>query len=197
MLKNTKVKTKLILGFSIPIILTIINVLVSVLITNYAVKTISTMNENGAVQINDGLQQLVDTISALNEEGASQIIEELRSIEGLDDAEFNKLSNFVNTGKDNRISTLEEYGNELSEFVESGKNDRIATLQSTMNMSSLISIALLVVSIIITLTISTALIKTIARSVKQLSDAAKEIAMGRVNSLELTKYADDEFGELV
>ncbi len=197
MLKNMKIRTKLIAGFSIPVLLTIINVLVGVWITNYAVSTISTMNEDGAIGIKNGLQQLVDSISTLNEDSATEIIEELRSIEGLDEAELNKLTQFVNTGKDNRIATLEEYGNQLSEYVETGKNERIATLRNTMNMSSGISVGLLIVSVIITITISTTLIKTIARSVRQLSDAAKEIALGRVNNIEMTKYSNDEFGELV
>ncbi len=197
MLKNMKIRTKLIAGFSIPVLLTIINVLVGVWITNYAVSTISTMNEDGAAGIKSGLQQLVDSISALNEDSATEIVAELRTVENMDEAELNKLIEFVNSGKDSRIATLEEYGEELSAYVETGKDERIETLRNTMNMSSGISVGLLIVSVIITITISTTLIKTIARSVRQLSDAAKEIALGRVNNIEMTKYSNDEFGELV
>lgn len=195
-MKNMKMKTKLILGFAIPIILTIINVLVGVLVTNQAVKTISAMNEDGATGLASGLDELVSSISALDEDGAKDINEELQR-SGIDAAECEKLMSFVNEGKDNRIATLEEHGEELKTFLNTGKDNRIATLKSTMNMSNIISVVLLAVSVAVTLFISTALIKAIAQSVRQLSDAAKEIAMGRVSNLELVKHANDEFGELV
>ena len=196
-MKNMKVRTKLILGFAIPVILTIVNVLVGVFVTNYAVSTISAMNQAGADQIAEGLDRLVTEISQLNEDGATGIKEELSKVDGVDENERAALMEFVNSGKDNRISTLQEYGEQLKEFVNTGKDNRIATLKETMNLSNIISIVLLVVSVVITLVISTALIKIIAQSVRQLSDAAKEIAMGRVNNLHLTKQANDEFGELV
>lgn len=53
-----------------------------------------------------------------------------------------------------------------------------------------------VISVVITVCIALALIKIIEKSVKQLSDAAKEIAMGHVN-INLVKYNNDEFGDLV
>lgn len=196
-MKNMSIRTKLIMGFAVPIVLTILNVLIGVWITNYAVATISTMNEEGAVQISSGLDQLVASISELNEAGAVGINEELESMTTIDDNKRRELMEFVNSGKDNRIQTLKDHGEELKVFVNTGKDNRIATLQRTMNISNVINIVLLVISVIITLVISTALIKTIARSVRQLSDAAKEIAMGHVNNLELTKYSNDEFGDLV
>lgn len=196
-MKNMKIRTKLILGFAIPLLLTIINVLVGVLVTNYAVKTISRMNEEGAQQVASGLDQLVESISELNEAGAQGINDELKTITGISDAERDKLMQFVNTGKDNRIDTLKEYGEQLKVFVDTGKDNRIATLKQTMNISNLVSIVLLAVSVIITLSISTALIREIARSVKQLSDAAKDIALGRVEGIKLIKHGNDEFGELV
>lgn len=196
-MKNMKVRTKLILGFAVPVILTIINVLIGVFITNYAVETISALNQQGADQLGDGLDQLVAEISQLNEDGASGIRAELETLSGIDQAEKEKLMEFVTTGKDNRIATLKAYGEELKEFLNTGKDNRIATLKSKMGISNIISIILLAVSVVITLVISTALIKIIAQSVRQLSDAAKEIAMGRVNNLHLTKHANDEFGELV
>lgn len=196
-MKNMKMKTKMILGFAIPIILTIINVLVGVFVTDYAVDTISSMNEAGANDIMSGVDLMVSSISTLNEEGAAGINAELQKISGVDEAERTKLMEFVNSGKDNRIATLKDYGEQLKTFVNTGKDNRIATLQKTMNISNIVSIALLVVSVIITLLISTALIKAIAQSVRQLSSAAKDIALGRVNSIHMTKYANDEFGELV
>lgn len=58
------------------------------------------------------------------------------------------------------------------------------------------TVALGVVAIIITLVVAVYLIRTIDRSVAQLSNAAKDIAAGRVD-IEMKKYANDEFGELV
>ncbi len=49
---------------------------------------------------------------------------------------------------------------------------------------------------LLTVWIASLLIKVIEKSVKQLSDAAKDIAMGRVN-IEMVKYNNDEFGDLV
>ena len=86
-MKNMKVKTKLILGFSIPVILTIINVLVGVLVTNIAVSTISAMNQEGADQIAEGLDRLVTEISQLNEDGATGIRDELATVSGIDENE--------------------------------------------------------------------------------------------------------------
>lgn len=53
-----------------------------------------------------------------------------------------------------------------------------------------------VVSVAITVAVALALIKVIEKSVAQLSDAAKEIAKGRVD-IKMVKYNNDEFGELV
>lgn len=65
-----------------------------------------------------------------------------------------------------------------------------------VNNSNLFSFALVAVSVIITVVLSTSLIKAISKSVGQLSRAAKEIAAGRVD-VEMQKYNNDEFGELV
>ncbi len=52
------------------------------------------------------------------------------------------------------------------------------------------------VAVIITVFVAVKVIRAIEKSVAQLSDAAKDIAMGRVN-IELVKYNNDEFGEMV
>ena len=57
-------------------------------------------------------------------------------------------------------------------------------------------VGVLAVSIIITVIIAANLTKNIASSVKLLSDAAKDIAVGRVD-IQLEKRNNDEFGELV
>ena len=103
MMKNMKMKTKLILGFSIPITITIINIVISDVSTKWAAS-------------------IVD---------------------------------------------------------EASKERFIAAL-----------------SVLLTVWIASLLIKVIEKSVKQLSDAAKDIAMGRVN-IEMVKYNNDEFGDLV
>lgn len=196
-MKNMKIRTKLILGFAVPVVLTIINVLISVFVTSYAVSTISHMNDDGAAQINEGLDELITNISTMNTAAAEGISDELKKIADIDDNERNKLMEFINSGKDSRIATVQEYGNTLKEFVETGKDERVSALRETMNMSTFISLALLAVSVVITLIISTALVKVIAQSVRQLSDVAKEISLGRVNNIEMVKYANDEFGDLV
>lgn len=62
--------------------------------------------------------------------------------------------------------------------------------------ASILSWGVAIVTILIILIFATMLIKTIRESIEQLSNAAKEIAMGHVN-IELVKYNNDEFGELV
>lgn len=64
------------------------------------------------------------------------------------------------------------------------------------NLSTVATAVFAVVSVVVTVLIALGLIKTIEKSVKQLADAAKEIAMGHVN-INLVKYNNDEFGELV
>ena len=63
-------------------------------------------------------------------------------------------------------------------------------------ISSIVSFAFALVSVIITVWIALMLIKIIEKSVVQLSNAAKEIALGHVN-IEMVKYNNDEFGDLV
>lgn len=55
---------------------------------------------------------------------------------------------------------------------------------------------LVVVAVIITVIIATSILKDIQRNMKMLSTAAMEIAEGKVD-VELQKFRDDEFGELV
>ena len=113
MMKNMKMKTKLILGFSIPIIITIINIVISDVTTKWA-----------------------------------------------------------------------------ASIADEASKERFITISSfaTMGFAAL--------SVLLTVCIASLLIKVIEKSVKQLSDAAKDIAMGRVD-IEMVKYNNDEFGDLV
>ncbi len=47
-MNNMKIKTKLIIGFFIPIVLTIVNVLLAVSINNNAVDTLKRLNEEAS-----------------------------------------------------------------------------------------------------------------------------------------------------
>ena len=69
--------------------------------------------------------------------------------------------------------------------------------QKYANSAAIFSVVILSISILITVVIAASIIKAIDKSVKQLSYAAGEIALGRISNLKLVKYANDEFGELV
>ncbi len=67
---------------------------------------------------------------------------------------------------------------------------------TTKKVATIVDQAVAAVAGILTVIIALALIRSIERSVAQLSDAAKEIAMGHVD-IEMVKYNNDEFGNLV
>ena len=71
--------------------------------------------------------------------------------------------------------------------------DRLATF---VRNCTIFTWVLAVLSVVITAAVARLLIKTIEKSVVQLSDAAKEIALGKVD-IHMEKYNDDEFGDLV
>lgn len=62
--------------------------------------------------------------------------------------------------------------------------------------AAIFTYALGIISIIITLCVATALIRQIRISVEELSNAAKQIAMGRVD-IQMVKHSNDELGQLV
>lgn len=62
--------------------------------------------------------------------------------------------------------------------------------------SGIFTYALGAVTIVIIIIVATTLIRQIRISVEELSDAAKQIAMGRVD-IKLIKHSNDEFGQLV
>ncbi|MDE6852330.1 MAG: HAMP domain-containing protein [Lachnospiraceae bacterium] len=80
--------------------------------------------------------------------------------------------------------------------LEEAKADGVKAINRTANTSNYFSLALVLVSVVITVVLGLSLVKQIARSVRQLSDAAKRIALGHTE-IELIKYSNDEFGELV
>ncbi len=72
----------------------------------------------------------------------------------------------------------------------------ISNAASYLKNSNIFTTVLALVSVLITVVIALSLTKAIDKNVKQLSEAAKKIALGHVN-VDLVKYSDDEFGELV
>lgn len=152
-MKNIKMKTKLIMGFCVPVLLTIITVLTGVYINKEIRSRISEMNEEGAQEVNEHFMAMPDVPEAEK--------------------------------------------TEIMEIINSGKDRRIASMELAMKVSSWVSVGLLAVSVLLTVIIALRLIRIIVRSVNQLSDAAKEIALGRVNNINMIKYNNDEFGELI
>lgn len=71
-----------------------------------------------------------------------------------------------------------------------------AAQQRYIRNSAIFTIVFATLSVVITIWIALILIRTIDKSVKQLSDAAKDIAVGRVD-INMVKYNNDEFGLLV
>lgn len=150
-MKNMKMRTKLIVGFVIPVILTVINVLIGVLSTREVVNKAEALND---MQIESLNQTLLDM------------------------------------GSDpDRIAIVMESADQQEE-------EAFAELDRYVMISNGVSAALVVVSVVVTVVIAAALIKLIAKSMKQLSDAAKEIAMGHVD-IHMVKYYNDEFGDLI
>lgn len=91
------------------------------------------------------------------------------------------LLTFLNVVLGNKITKRAVYAQNSETFVRN---------------ANLLTMGIVVISIIITIGVALYLIRLIERSVAQLSDAAKEIAMGHVN-VELVKYNNDEFGSLI
>ena len=69
-------------------------------------------------------------------------------------------------------------------------------LESYVRNASIFTVIVAVISVGLTIFVASALIRAIEKAVIQLSDAADNIAMGHVN-IELVKYNNDEFGDLV
>ncbi len=150
-MKNLKMKTKLIIGFAIPIFLTIVNVIVGMTSVGRIKNTISDMQ----------VGQFTTITKTMEEIGAD-----------------------------------ESKAKVVTDTLQASMVDDNALIVRTANISNIISFALIVVSVLITLIIAYSLIKTINKSVAQLSRAASDIAMGRVD-VEMVKYNNDEFGELI
>lgn len=150
-MKDMKIKTKMIIGFAIPIILTIVNVIVGM----------------------SSVNRIKTTVSAMQTE------------------EYNTISQtMVQIGADEAKAKV------LTDTLSAAMVDDNALIARTANISNIASTGLVAVSVIFSLAIAIALIKIINKSIAQLSRAASDIAMGRVD-IQMVKYHDDEFGALV
>ncbi len=150
-MNNMKMKTKMIIGFTIPIILAIINVLIGI----SSLRTLTNMT-------NDMLDEQVVTIR--------QTMEDI----GADEAKAQVL-----------IDTITQL-----------QTDDMADINKRSSLSNLFSAGLIVISVLISVFIAVSLIKAINKAVTQLSKAATDIARGHVD-IEMVKYHNDEFGDLV
>lgn len=150
-MKDMKMKTKMIIGFMIPIVLTIINVMVGMSSVRRITNSVNTMQEEEFVTIQKTMEEI-----------------------GADEAKAKIL-----------IDT-----------ITSSKTESMELIQRTADISNIISFGMIIFSVVISLLIAFALIKAINKAVTQLSNAARDIAIGRVD-IELVKYNNDEFGELV
>lgn len=150
-MKNVKMKTKLLLGFFIPIVLTVINAVIGIWSTNRIINSVQGMYATEYATIEQTLKDI-----GANEEKSQQLL-----------------------------------GTVADEITNSAD-----TLHKMATQMDIISISLIVISIIITLVIAVSIVKAIMVSVKELSSAAKDIALGRVD-IDLVKHGNDEFGMLV
>ena len=150
-MKDMKMKTKMIVGFMIPIVLTIINVLVGM----------------------SSVRRITNSVNQMQEEEFLTVQKTMEEI-GADASKAEILMNTITTSK----------------------ADAMESIQRTADISNIVSFAMIVFSVVISLLIALSLIKIIVKSVSQLSDAARDIDMGKVD-IELVKYHNDEFGELV
>lgn len=150
-MKDMKMKTKMIIGFVVPTVFIVINVLLGM----------------------SSISNIRDRVDQMQQEQLESIQATMKEI-GADEAKAELVANAI---KDEQTAGLE-------------------SIQRLANNSNLFSAALVAVSVLITVIISTSLIKAINKSVSQLARAAKEIAAGHVN-VQMVKYNNDEFGELV
>ncbi len=150
-MKDMKMKTKMIIGFTIPIILAIINVILGMSSVSRVTNTVVSMQESEVATI----RQTMEDIGA--DEEKAQI---------------------------------------LIDTITTEKTEQLSKMMKTASYSNIFSGALIALSVVISVFIAISLIKIINKSVMQLSKAATDIALGRVD-IQMVKYHNDEFGELV
>ena len=150
-MKDMKMKTKMIIGFIIPIVLTILNVILGMSSVRNIAKDVNVMQKEELTSVSETMQEI----------GADEAKAEI-----------------------------------LIKAIQDAQADNLTSIDKEASVSNTISFVLVAISIIITVIIAVSLINIINKSVAQLSKAARDIALGRID-IELVKYHNDEFGELV
>lgn len=113
------------------------------------------------------------------------------SVAEMQEEEFISIQN-----KMKEIGADEKKAKTVTDALQTSKAEGMEDINRTADIANYVSLGIVAVSILVTIILALSLIKQIARSVKQLSDAAKRIALGHTD-IKLVKYANDEFGELV
>ena len=80
--------------------------------------------------------------------------------------------------------------------VSDSREQSIEDMNEIASTSRTINFVFVAVSVVLVILMALSLIRMIVKSVNQLSNAAKDIAMGRTD-IQMVKYHNDEFGELV
>ena len=150
-MRDMKMKTKMIIGFVVPIIFIIVNVLIGM----------------------SAIDHISDKVA---------------------DAQKKELTEIEETME--KIGADEEKAQTLIDTISHSQETALKTIEDRASKSNMVNFALVVISVLITVVLSTSLIKAINKSVMQLSQAARKIAAGRVD-VEMVKYNNDEFGDLI
>lgn len=117
-----------------------------------------------------------------------------------------RINSSVDGMMDEQITVLEKKLDDIGAderkaevIVQTMKDARVEEMDgidSTIDLSEKANLIFVVVAVIIVIFMSLKLIKDISKSVAQLSNAAKDIALGKID-IQMKKYNNDEFGDLV
>jgi len=94
------------------------------------------------------------------------------------------------------INADEEKADVIVEALSESQQDNVEMIAEIAKQSRNINFFFVLASAVIVGILSVAMVRLISKSVRQLSDVAKDIAMGRTD-IDLVKHNNDEFGELV
>ena len=116
---------------------------------------------------------------------------------------MSKIDKTVEGMMDDQISVLEQKMEEIGadeakaetilETMVEARADEMKSVDNTISLSEKANVLFVVVAVIIVIEMSLTLINDIVKSVEQLSNAAKDIALCKVY-IHMLKYNNDEFG---
>ena len=120
--------------------------------------------------------------------------------------EVNNINNEVQSMTKEQVTLIEQKLEEIHadeakaevivNALSDSQKDNVQAIADIADRSRTINFCFVLASVVIVSILSVTLVRLIAKSVRQLSNAAKDIAMGRTD-INLVKYNNDEFGELV